>query len=64
MTILELMKMEEGSPRKIENTVRNEEITRLYEQSLLFPQCFQKTFTADTKKQGLVWERVNEHFRL
>ena len=24
-----------------------------------FTQCFLKNFTADTKKQGLVWERVN-----
>ena len=30
-----------------------------YEQFLLFPQCFQKTFPADTRKPGLVWERVN-----
>ena len=30
-----------------------------YEQFLLFSQYFQKTFTADTKKPGLVWERVN-----
>ena len=28
------------------------------EQFLLFPQCFQKTCTADTYKPGLVWERV------
>ena len=40
------------------------EIAR-YEQFLLFPQCFQKTSTADThthtkkkKKTGLVWKRV------
>ena len=30
-----------------ENTVGKGEIAR-YEQFLLFPQCFQKTFTADT----------------
>ena len=30
-----------------------------YEQFLLFPQCFQKTCTADTLKPGLVWERIN-----
>ena len=29
----------------VENTVRNEEIAR-YEQFLLFPKCFQKTWTA------------------
>ena len=32
---------------RIENTVEKEEIAR-YEQFLLFPQCFQKTCTADT----------------
>ena len=26
------------------------------EQYLLFPQCFQKTRTTDTEKQGLVWK--------
>ena len=31
----------------VENTVAKGEIAR-YEQFLLFPQCFQKTFTADT----------------
>ena len=30
-----------------------------YKQFLLFTQCFQKSFTADTEKTGLVWERVN-----
>ena len=35
------------------------EIAR-YEQFLLFPLCFQKTFTADTYKSGLVWERVKK----
>ena len=29
-----------------------------YEQFLLFPQCFQKTCTADTEKPGLVRKRV------
>ena len=32
-----------------------------YEQFLLFPQCFQKTCTADTQKPGLVWERVKKY---
>ena len=32
---------------QVENTVRKGEIAR-YEQFLLFPQCFQKTYTADT----------------
>ena len=36
-----------------------ENSTKGYEQFLLFPQCFHKNHTADTKKPGLVWERVN-----
>ena len=40
-----------------ENTVGKGEIAH-YEQFLHFPQCFQKTCTADTRKPGLVWERV------
>ena len=44
----------------VENTVGKGEIAR-YEQFLLFPQCFQKTCTADTSKPGLVWERVKGH---
>ena len=35
--------------RQVENTVGKGEIAR-YEQFLLFPQCFQKTCTADTLK--------------
>ena len=42
----------------VENTVGKGEIA-CYEQFLLFPQCFLKTCTADTRKPGLVWERVN-----
>ena len=34
------------------------EIAR-YEQFLLFPQCVQRTCTADTWKPGLLWVRVN-----
>ena len=33
--------------KRVENNVGKGEIAR-YEQFLLFPQCFQKTFTADT----------------
>ena len=33
--------------KRVENTVGKGEIAR-YEQFLLFPQCFQKTYTADT----------------
>ena len=41
----------------VENTVGKGEIAR-YEQFLLFPWYFQMTYTADTTKPGLVWERV------
>ena len=37
----------------VENTVGKGEITH-YEQFLLSPQCFQKTYTTDTQKLGLV----------
>ena len=43
---------------QVECTVVKEDIPR-YEQVLFFPQCFQKTCTVDTLKQGFVWERVN-----
>ena len=33
--------------KRVENTVVNGEIS-CYEQFLLFPQCFQKTYAADT----------------
>ena len=33
--------------KRVENTIGKGEIAR-YEQFLLFPQCFQKTSTADT----------------
>ena len=33
--------------KRVESTVGKGEIAR-YEQFLLFPQCFQKTYTADT----------------
>ena len=41
--------------RKFSKMVEN----TIYEQFLLFPQCFQKTCTADRYKPGLVWKRVN-----
>ena len=34
-----------------------------YEQFLLFPQCFQKTFTTDMQKPGLVWENVKPFWK-
>ena len=44
--------------KRVEITVGKGEIAH-YEQFLLFPHCFQKTYVADTKKPGLVWKRVN-----
>ena len=43
----------------MENTVGKGENAH-YEQFFLFPQCFQKTCTADTQKPGLIWERVKK----
>ena len=43
--------------KRVENNVGKGEIAR-YEQFLLFPQCFRKTYIADTLEPGLVWERV------
>ena len=51
MTISNLMKIRKFS-KQVENTVGNGEIAH-YEQFLLFPQCFQKTFTADMQNKGL-----------
>ena len=45
----------------VEKTVGKVETAR-YEQFLLFPQCCQKTCTADTDKPGLVWERVKKNY--
>ena len=42
---------------RVENTVEMGEIAR-YVQFLLFLHCFQKTYSVDTEKLGLVWERV------
>ena len=58
MTILNFYENGRNLSKTVENTVGKGEIAR-YEQFLLFPQCFQKTCTADTGKPGLVWERVN-----
>ena len=44
--------------KRVENTDGKGEIAH-HEQFLLFPQCFQKTYTADTQKQELDLERVN-----
>ena len=44
--------------RLVGNTVGKGEIT-LYEQFLLFPQCFQKACFPGASKGVIVWERVN-----
>ena len=51
--------MTESASKMVENTVGKGEIAR-YEQFLLFPHCFQKTLSADTKKPGFVWQRVKQ----
>ena len=56
------MKMIESSPKTMENKVGKKKKKReiaCYEQFHLFPQCFQKSYTADRLKPGLVWKRVN-----
>ena len=45
--------------KRVENTVGKREIAH-NKQFLLYLQCFQKTCTADTQKQGLVRERVED----
>ena len=45
-TILNLMKMEESCPKWVENTVGKGEIA--HDEQFLLPQCFQKTYAADT----------------
>ena len=54
------MKVAKSFPNGLENTVGKGEIAH-YEQFHLFPQCFQKSCTADTLKQGLVWASINTH---
>ena len=46
---------------RVENTVGKGEIAR-FQHFLLFPQCFQKTYTLQTNKTGLVWEGVKVFF--
>ena len=53
------MKMAEKFSNRVENSVGKGEIAH-YDQFLILPQCFQKTYIADTYKPGLVWERVNQ----
>ena len=47
MTISNMMKKAESFPKRVENAVEKGEIAR-YEQFLFFPQCCQKTYSADT----------------
>ena len=49
--------MAEISPKREGNAVEKGEIAH-YEQFLIFLQCYQKTCTANTYKQGLVLESV------
>ena len=58
MTFSNLMKIAESATNGSKNTVGKGKIAR-YEQFLLFRQGIQNTFTADTQKPGLIWERVN-----
>ena len=44
--------------KRVKNDVGKGEIAR-YEQFLLFPQHFPNTFTPDTSRPWLVWEKVN-----
>ena len=44
--------------KRVENTVEKEEIAR-YEQFLLFPRCFQKTFTTVKVLSGKKWSVLN-----
>ena len=45
---------------RVENTVGKGEIA-LYEQFLLFPQCFQKACFPRVSKGVIVWEWVKQH---
>ena len=47
--------------KQVENTVSKEEID-LYEQFLLFPQCFQNACLPGASKGVIVWEWVNTCF--
>ena len=44
--------------KQVENTMGKGEIAR-YEQSLLYPQCFQKVCFPGASKGVIVWEWVN-----
>ena len=63
-TISDLMKMAESSPNRLKKTVGKEEIP-CYKQFFLFPQCFQKTFTADkvSGKQQLLITSNSLYFK-
>ena len=49
------MKIEEGYSQGYKTLWEKEELL-----ILLFPQCFQKTCTADTQKPRLVWEKFKQ----
>ena len=48
------------SSKLVENTAGKGEIAR-YEQFLLFPQCFPKTYCRHVKNQGLFWKGLTTH---
>ena len=53
-------KLDENSrefSKLVENTVGKGEVAH-YKHFLLFPQCFQKTFTADMQKPRLFWKSI------
>ena len=49
--------MAERSPKRVKNIVGKGEIA-CYKHFLLSPHCFLKTYSTDTLKPGLVWEKV------
>ena len=51
--------MAQSSPKRIQKIAGKGEIAR-NEQLLFFSQYLQKTCAADSKTQGLVWERVKQ----
>ena len=55
---LKFEEMAEKLFKPVENTVGKGEIA-CYEQSLLFPQCFQKACFPGASKSVIVWEWVN-----
>ena len=57
MTFPNLIKSGRKFSKRLENTLGKRKIA--HEQFLLFPQCFQKVYTADMKNQGLFGKGLN-----